>query len=64
MESSGHLKKEPTQVKIYDFIDKELGKAVPYSIYDIAENQGFVNVGISADTPEFGINSIGAWWQE
>jgi len=37
--------KKRAQVKVYDFIDKELGKAVPYSIYDIAENQGFVNVG-------------------
>ena len=58
------VKKEPTQVKVYDFIDKNLGKAVPYGIYDLAENQGFVNVGISADTAEFAVNSIRSWWQE
>jgi transposase len=57
-------KKEPTLVKVYDFVDKELGKAVPYGIYDIADNEGFVNVGISADTAEFAVSSIRRWWQE
>ena len=56
--------KEPIEVKVYDFIDKELGKAVPYGVYDVAENQGFVNVGISADTAEFAANSIRSWWQQ
>ena len=58
------LKKHPLEVKVYDFVDKELGKAVPYGIYDIAKNEGFVNVGISSDTAEFAVNSIRVWWKE
>ena len=54
--------KEPVEVKVYDFVDKDLGKAAPYGIYDLAKNEGFVNVGISADTAEFAVNSIRAWW--
>jgi len=57
------VKKEPLEVKVYDFIDKELGKAVPYGVYDVARNEGFVNVGISSDTAEFAVNSIRNWWQ-
>lgn len=56
--------KHPVEVKVYDFVDKELGKAVPYGIYDIAKNEGFVNVGISSDTAEFAVNSIRTWWVE
>jgi len=55
-------KKEPLEVKVYDFVDKELGKAAPYGIYDLAKNEGFVNVGISADTAAFAVNSIRKWW--
>ena len=58
------VKKEPTQVKVYDFVDKDLGKAAPYGIYDLAKNEGFVNVGISADTAAFAVNSIRRWWLE
>lgn len=54
--------KEPLEVKVYDFVDKELGKVAPYGIYDLAQNEGFVNVGISADTAEFAVNSIRKWW--
>jgi len=57
-------KKHPVQVKVYDFIDRQLGKAIPYGIYDIAKNDGFVNVGISSDTAEFAVNSIRTWWKE
>ena len=57
-------KKEPIAVKVYDFIDQDLGKAVPYGVYDLAENTGFVNVGISADTAEFAVQSIRLWWQQ
>jgi len=53
---------QPTHVKVYDFIDKTLGKVVPYGIYDLGRNEGFVNVGISADTAEFAVNSIRKWW--
>jgi transposase len=52
------------EVKVYDFIDKELGKAVPYGVYDMAKNEGWVSVGISKDTAEFAVNSIRNWWQQ
>jgi transposase len=58
------LEKEAPRVKVYDFIDKELGKAVPYGVYDIAQNQGWVSVGISSDTAEFAVNTIKTWWQQ
>ena len=58
------LKKGAPQVKVYDFIDKELGKAIPYGVYDIAQNQGWVSVGISSDTAEFAVNTIRTWWQQ
>jgi len=58
------VKNHPLEVKVYDFVDKELGKAVPYGIYDIEKNEGFVNVGISSDTAEFAVNSIRSWWNE
>lgn len=54
--------KAPVRVKTYDFIDKELGKAVPYGIYDMADNKGLVSVGCSADTAQFAVNSIRTWW--
>ena len=57
-------KGKASHVKVYDFIDKELGKAVPYGIYDIAKNEGWVSVGISKDTAEFAVNSIRTWWQQ
>lgn len=59
-----HKKGEAPNVKVYDFIDKELGKAVPYGIYDIAKNEGWVSVGISKDTAEFAVNTIKTWWQQ
>ncbi|MGH2645225.1 MAG: ISAzo13 family transposase, partial [Chitinophagaceae bacterium] len=55
---------EAPEVKVYDFVDKELGKAVPYGVYDIAKNEGWVSVGISKDTAEFAVNSIKTWWQQ
>ena len=51
----------PDQVKVHDFIDKELGKAIPYGVYDIGANTGWVNVGINHDTAEFGVNRIRHW---
>jgi len=53
-----------TDVNTHDFIDKELGKAAPYGVYDIASNKGWVSVGISSDTAEFAVNSIRTWWLE
>jgi len=54
--------KEPTKVLDHDFPLKELGKVIPYGVYDIAKNEGFVNLGISKDTAEFAVESISRWW--
>jgi hypothetical protein len=56
-------KGEPELVRVHDFKDKQLGKAVPYGIYDIANNEGYVSVGIDHDTAQFAVNSIRGWWQ-
>jgi Rhodopirellula transposase DDE domain len=50
-------------VRVHDFEIKGLGKVAPYGVYDIAANQGWVNVGIDADTAEFAVESIRRWWQ-
>jgi hypothetical protein len=55
-------KGKPIETKMHDFPDKELGKAVPYGVYDIGRNEGWVNVGISHDTSQFAVNSIRRWW--
>jgi transposase len=55
-------KGSPTEVNTYDFIDKEKGKITPYGIYDLTENTGWVNVGISKDTAKFAVSSIRSWW--
>lgn len=57
-------KGKPIEVNVYDFIDKEKGKAAPYGVYDLLKNTGWVSVGISSDTAEFAVNSIRSWWQE
>ena len=62
--SEWELQKEAPEVKVYDFVDKELGKAIPYGVYDIAHNEGWVSVGISSDTAEFAVNTIKTWWQQ
>jgi hypothetical protein len=51
----------PVRVNVHDFEDKTLGKVVPYGVYDIAANAGFVSVGITADTAEFAVASIRCW---
>lgn len=53
----------PTEVNMHDFPDKVNGKAVPYGIFDVRENAGYVNVGINHDTGEFSVASIKRWWQ-
>jgi len=55
-------KGKPIETKMHDFPDKELGKAVPYGVYDIGRNEGWVSVGISHDTSQFAVNSIRRWW--
>jgi hypothetical protein len=56
-------KREPVEVKGHDFIDKELGKAIPYGIYDLAHDEGWVSVGIDHDTAQFAVATIESWWQ-
>ena len=55
-------KEKPILVKGHDFPDKKLGKVSPYGVYDIGKNQGWVSVGISADTAAFAVNTLRAWW--
>jgi len=54
----------PEKVSVHDFPDRELGKAVPYGVYDLAANAGWVNVGIGADTGAFAVASIRGWWEQ
>ena len=56
-------KGEPELVRVHDFEIKSLGKVAPYGVYDIAANQGWVNVGIDSDTAAFAVESIRRWWQ-
>lgn len=56
-------KGRPVEVNVHDFPDKELGKAVPYGVYDIGNNQAGVSVGIGHDTAEFAVASIRRWWR-
>ena len=51
----------PDEVNVHDFVDKDLGKAIPYGVYDIAANNGCVSVGIDNDTAQFSVNSIRRW---
>jgi len=54
----------PDSVRVHDFIDSELGKAIPYGVYDIANNVGWVSVGTDHDTPEFAVSSLRRWWSK
>jgi hypothetical protein len=54
----------PEAVRMHDFVIPELGRAVPYGVYDIAANAGWVSVGMSADTAEFAVGTIRRWWHE
>jgi len=55
---------EPEEVLVHDFMDKELGKAIPYGVYDLTENQGWVSVGIDHDTAHFAAEAIHRWWKK
>ena len=57
-------KGQPEPVRVHDFVIPELGKAVPYGVYDIAANAGWVNLGINHDTAAFAVESIRRWWHE
>ena len=55
-------KGEPEEVKVHDFLDPGLGKAIPYGVYDLSENEGWVSVGIDHDTARFATEAIYRWW--
>ena len=55
-------KGEPVRVDVHDFPDPEMGKAVPYGVYDLANNEGWVSVGDHGDTAAFAVESIRTWW--
>jgi hypothetical protein len=57
-----HPHGQPTQVDVYDFIDDERGKAIPYGVYDLTANTGWVGVGTDHDTAAFAVATIARWW--
>lgn len=57
-------KSKPIEVDTHDFPDANKGKAIPYGVYDLQENEAFVSIGISSDTAEFAVQSIRRWWKE
>jgi hypothetical protein len=54
---------QPERVRVYDFVDEDLGKAIPYGVYDQAANTGWVNVGVDHDTAAFAVESLRRWWE-
>jgi DDE family transposase len=54
----------PTPVRVHDFLIPEQGKAIPYGVYDLTRNAGWVSVGIDHDTATFAVRTIGRWWQQ
>ena len=54
---------EPTAVNVHDYPHDALGRAVPYGVYDVTTNRGFIYLGTSGDTPAFAVDAIAAWWQ-
>ena len=56
-------KGRPVEVRGHDFKDKQLGHAIPYGVYDLAAEEGWVRVGITSDTASFAVNSIISWWE-
>lgn len=57
-------KGKPEEVRVHDFLDKEVGKAIPYGVYDLTGNQGWVSVGIDHDTARFAAEAIQRWWKK
>ena len=58
-----HRRGNPPEVRVHDFVIKDLGKVAPYGVYDLANNVGWVGVGISHDTAEFAAATVARWWQ-
>ena len=57
------LRGNPQRVRVHDFIDPKKGKAIPYGVYDLAKNRGWVSVGVDPDTASFAVNTIRRWWK-
>jgi hypothetical protein len=55
---------EPERVQVHDFIDPEMGKAIPYGVFDIGANEAWVSVGDDADTAAFAVATIRRWWEQ
>ncbi|HEY6292566.1 MAG TPA: ISAzo13 family transposase, partial [Terriglobia bacterium] len=58
-----HPQRQPERTRVHDFEDKDLGKVVPYGVYDVGKNSGWVSVGRDHDTSDFAIDSILSWWK-
>ena len=54
----------PERVRVHDFVIPEQGKAIPYGVYDLSRDEGWVSVGIDHDTASFAMNAIRSWWQK
>jgi len=54
---------QPEEVRVHDFLDKTLGKAIPYGVYDLGRNVGWVSVGVTSDTASFAVATIRRWWR-
>lgn len=59
-----HPMGHPPEVRVYDCVDAELGKAIPYGVYDVGANLGWVSVGVDHDTAAFAVATIRAWWRQ
>jgi hypothetical protein len=57
-------KGKPVEVRGHDFKDKDLGHAIPYGVYDLADDEGWVSVGITSDTAQFAVSTIISWWEQ
>jgi Rhodopirellula transposase DDE domain len=58
------MRGKPEEVRVHDFLIKDLGRAVPYGVYDLAANAGWVSVGMDHDTAAFAVQTIRRWWEE
>lgn len=59
-----HRQGEPVRVNVHDFPDPELGKAIPYGVYDVTHDKGWVSVGVDHDTAAFAVESLRRWWHQ
>ena len=57
-------KGRPVGVRVHDFVDAELGKAIPYGVYDMTANAGWVSVGVDHDTAQFAVQTLRTWWRQ